>query len=81
MSPQRASESVDDSADGSWLAKMNAEADQWTSYKLLFIARHGEGVHNQVSPVHGPSRYGGVWLTFRRSSFMVEKPGTATGRC
>lgn len=27
---------------------MNQNADEYTTYKLIYIARHGEGYHNLV---------------------------------
>jgi hypothetical protein len=33
----------------SYITKLNKEADEYTTYKVIYIARHGEGYHNVVS--------------------------------
>lgn len=35
------------------VASLNEQSDRHTSYKVLFLARHGEGYHNVVSSSGG----------------------------
>lgn len=32
-----------------YITQLNKDADEYTTYKVVYIARHGEGYHNQVS--------------------------------
>ena len=34
--------------DRSYISQLNKNADEYTTYKVFYIARHGEGYHNQV---------------------------------
>ena len=38
-------------ADHSWLDERNEEADQLTQYTLLYLVRHGQGIHNEVRQI------------------------------
>lgn len=35
------------------VAQLNAAADSHTAYKLLYLARHGDGYHNQAQTTYG----------------------------
>ena len=37
-------------ADDRRIERLNEEADEGTRYKVLWVARHGQGVHNVVCP-------------------------------
>lgn len=37
-------------ADDRRIERLNEEADDGTRYKVLMVARHGQGVHNVVCP-------------------------------
>ena len=37
-------------ADDRRIERLNEEADDGTRYKVLWVARHGQGVHNVVCP-------------------------------
>jgi hypothetical protein len=39
-------------ADVRYIERLNDEADEGTTYKVLWLARHGQGVHNVVCPLH-----------------------------
>jgi len=39
-------------ADDRRIERLNEEAGDGTSYKVLWVARHGQGVHNVVSSSH-----------------------------
>ena len=79
VSPGRTGWKAMQVADRSWLESQNAKADEWTRYTLLYIARHGEGYHNQVSEAF--ERDAGLThvLTNRLSRFTAGRPGTAIG--
>ena len=36
----------------SYITQLNKDADEYTTYKVIYIARHGEGYHNQVSVLY-----------------------------
>lgn len=70
-------------ADSSHIKKLNEDADEQTTYKVVFIARHGQGYHNVVSPpVPAFSSASNSWLADLRPRASTEpQHGTATGVC
>ncbi|EJT52925.1 phosphoglycerate mutase family protein [Trichosporon asahii var. asahii CBS 2479] len=43
------------------IKKLNEEADDQTTYKVVFIARHGEGYHNVAESVYGTPAWNCYW--------------------
>ncbi|GAA5926384.1 hypothetical protein JCM3775_001002 [Rhodotorula graminis] len=41
--------------------ELNRDADEHTAYKVFYVARHGEGVHNVAERVHGSSEWNRYW--------------------
>ena len=56
-SPSRLSLSPEGGADDRHIERLNTEADDGTTYKVLWVARHGQGVHNVVCPSPPSSIY------------------------
>lgn len=45
----------------SYMASLNADADEHTTYKVIFIARHGQGWHNVAEAQYGTPAWNCYW--------------------
>lgn len=43
------------------IERLNAESDEHTVYKVLFMARHGEGWHNVAEKRYGTPEWNRYW--------------------
>ncbi|ORY29348.1 histidine phosphatase superfamily [Naematelia encephala] len=44
-----------------YIHRLNREADDYTTYKVIYIARHGEGYHNQAESTYGTPAWNCYW--------------------
>lgn len=50
-----------DPADRRYITKLNREADEHTTYKVIYIARHGQGYHNVAESLYGTPAWNCYW--------------------
>lgn len=53
------------------VARLNAEADEHTTYKVIYIARHGQGWHNVAEGKYGTPEWNRLWSRLEGDGKMV----------
>jgi broad specificity phosphatase PhoE len=53
---------------------LNDTSDSYTAYKLLFLARHGEGVHNLAEALYGTPAWNSYWSHLNGDGNLVWGP-------
>lgn len=56
---------------------LNESSDDQTAYKLIFIARHGEGVHNLAEAKYGTPAWNAYWSHLYGDGVLVWGPDPA----
>jgi len=56
------------------IEQLNDDADAHTEYKVFYLARHGEGVHNVGERVHGSSEWNRYWSMLNGDGNMKVRP-------
>lgn len=56
---------------------LNDSSDDTTSYKLFFVARHGEGVHNLAEAKYGTPAWNAHWSLLNGDGNLVWGPDPA----
>lgn len=61
----------------SYIDTLNSKADNLTAYKLIYIARHGEGYHNVAEMTYGTSAWNCHWSELRTDGNITWGPDAA----
>ncbi|KAL7007040.1 putative phosphoglycerate mutase pmu1 [Cystobasidiomycetes sp. EMM_F5] len=61
----------------SYINNLNAQADSQTAYKLMWMARHGEGWHNYAPTVLGDEAFSCYWGTVNGNGNLTWGPDAA----
>ncbi|GAA6032717.1 hypothetical protein JCM8097_000757 [Rhodosporidiobolus ruineniae] len=56
------------------ISYLNAESDEGTSYKVLFVARHGQGWHNVAETKYGTPAWDAYWSKLNGDEEMTWGP-------
>ncbi|GAA5913522.1 hypothetical protein JCM8208_000700 [Rhodotorula glutinis] len=56
------------------IEQLNRDADVHTAYKVFYLGRHGEGVHNVAERVHGSSEWDRYWSMLNGDGNMTWGP-------
>ncbi|KAF5376673.1 hypothetical protein D9615_007906 [Tricholomella constricta] len=69
-----------DNSPGRWqaffahLERLNKDADRYTSYKVFFFGRHGQGVHNVAEAKYGTKAWDDYWSKLNGDGELVWGP-------
>ncbi|KIJ31716.1 hypothetical protein M422DRAFT_36152 [Sphaerobolus stellatus SS14] len=56
------------------VAELNSAASEETSYKVLFLGRHGQGFHNTVESIYGTEEWNRKWARLNGDGNIVWGP-------